>query len=1615
MFFNRCFDKKRLKNFILWFFSKYGERRTIQLIENLKEIGFQYATKAGISIGIDDLKIPFIKSDCINLTEQKIKSAEINYQRGNITEIERQQQFVDEWSFISEKLKRCVIQFFKATDIFNPIYMMAFSGARGNISQIRQLIGMRGLMADPQGQILDFPIRSNFREGLTLTEYLISCYGARKGVVDTALRTATSGYLTRRLVDVTQQVVVGRQNCYTNRGVQFTSLMDGTKTLLPLKDRIIGRVLLNDITRTDPLTKKKYKIGFKNQEISTRLAKKIQSVNHQILIRSPLTCYSKNSICQLCYGWNLAYNATVSIGEAVGVLAAQSIGEPGTQLTMRTFHTGGVFTGGLIDQIYAPFNGEVNYINSFNGVLIRTLKGRIGFLTKTEGILQVKVKYTSGSNKIQQDSKTKLVNLFFSHQFKKNSLNKKKIHFLLQEILAIEKNFKSIKNHSRHNLVFNIPIHTILFIRHGNLILENDLIAELSSISILDSRRQETEQEIFAPVAGQVFFEKLVLIEKAKRDGSIQKTTYGLGSLWIVSATDWNSLASSQIFPSHGDFVSKSSVIQRLQILNEKFCCFEQFMSDSLYSFTNFKSGFFLTKKTSTINSKSKLFDSILLNQTFYSNNFKKIYYKHFRYFASINNRNNSLNYLFYSKKNILSAREYVRKKNQPKVDLKNLTLGLNFRFYQSNTTSRIQKQASKVNILFSRVQSAIDQSKESYFCSLIPSQSLIKPNLKNPIVSRKLSNSLSKVFTKDVHQYWSNTYCLFFINLLGIPSPPFWIFSRKRAVKVFDFMLLKQNINFFYLYNHIFKTKKIKIQHRKKNIFHFKKYKVSKFFFINFVFQNFVSYVDSYKISDKYNWISAKQLISILINRQSSINLQLSKLWDLSKANIFQSSFPGYKYIISNNIPLYVFNLFLENIYNIKPSVKPILINPSLLTNGKKKFYLNNYIVQNFLISFYYKNFLNLKFNNYFYNSFKKKNKKIGFQTQFKISTIPFFINSKRDSKLFSPGKKAYFKDEIFTFLQKNAVLNKNFKKQQSIFNWPCTYRNNIFINEFGYCLNFGLNFKHSICFDRQQIVLDIFCNKVFCKFGLVSFFPFKNFRKLKTRFLAHRLLPKNLIIFQKIENHISPNYYYSKLLNIHNNYKNQDYHSSLAFNFIKNYFISFNKSLIKKNRSFHLLYSESSQMVLENKKVFLKIGFLKVLQIKTKLEYPILLKTYFPLRRRKTKIFNFYIKKYQKNNINYYIFNNLIFFSLKAFCLNSIQKLNFQILSNNKAKEIDFVRIFYKRFEYCSIRDLVYINFFFYSKNGEIIYTNSKKQKPKDNFIVLTRLNLKTFNLDNPATAIRSEDIMLNNFLRYGAIFENQKILSNGGQIIYIDKQKFTIREAIPFLITSKSLINVHQDELIKKGSRLFTFLSYQMKTGDIIQGIPKIEEFFEARLTRDGLPLITNLHAQIKQFFQTYRLKFSVFEATQRSFEKIQYLIINEIQKVYCSQGIFIADKHLEIVVRQMTSKVQVIKGGKTGLLSGELVELDWMRSIERKFGNEEISYEPIVLGITKSCLETASFISAASFQETTRILTKAAIQNKIDFVRGLKQNVILGNLVPAGTGFFSPLYIKYSKFD
>ena len=217
------------------------------MADRLKELGFHYATKAGISLSVEDLRVPPTKRELLYKTNEEIKFTEQRYGRGEITAVERFQKVIDTWNNSSESLKDEVIKYFKETDPLNPVYIMAFSGARGNISQVKQLVGMRGLMSDPHGQIIDLPIKSNFREGLTVTEYVISCYGARKGLVDTALRTADSGYLTRRLVDVAQDIIIREVDCGTTRGIVLKDMMDKNKVLIPLESRLLGRVLFETL------------------------------------------------------------------------------------------------------------------------------------------------------------------------------------------------------------------------------------------------------------------------------------------------------------------------------------------------------------------------------------------------------------------------------------------------------------------------------------------------------------------------------------------------------------------------------------------------------------------------------------------------------------------------------------------------------------------------------------------------------------------------------------------------------------------------------------------------------------------------------------------------------------------------------------------------------------------------------------------------------------------------------------------------------------------------------------------------------------------------------------------------------------------------------------------------------------------------------------------------------------------------------------------------------------------------------------------------------------------------------------------------------------------------
>jgi DNA-directed RNA polymerase subunit beta' len=377
-FVNQELKKKEITALVAKCYNQLGNETTVQFLDELKDMGFRYATLSGLSIGIDDMHIPTSKERYIEDARRQVQEVEQQYQDGVITNGERYNKVVDIWAHVTEIIAEEMFRELEGGEQggeFNPIYMMADSGARGSKQQIRQLAGMRGLMAKPSGEIIETPITSNFREGLTVLEYFTSTHGARKGLADTALKTADSGYLTRRLVDVSQDVIVSEYDCGTVKSIDATPLVEGGDIIQSLRDRVLGRVAAEDVR--DPLSGEI--IVQANTEITEELAQKIEESGlERVRIRSTLTCESKRGICVMCYGRNLGTGRLAELGEAVGIIAAQSIGEPGTQLTMRTFHIGGTASRVVEASKHEAKNpGLVKYHN------LRTVVNRDGDLVAT--------------------------------------------------------------------------------------------------------------------------------------------------------------------------------------------------------------------------------------------------------------------------------------------------------------------------------------------------------------------------------------------------------------------------------------------------------------------------------------------------------------------------------------------------------------------------------------------------------------------------------------------------------------------------------------------------------------------------------------------------------------------------------------------------------------------------------------------------------------------------------------------------------------------------------------------------------------------------------------------------------------------------------------------------------------------------------------------------------------------------------------------------------------------------------------------------------------------------------------------------------------------------------
>ena len=507
-FINKQMDKGGLKNLLSQIYLEYGGAKTAELANTLKNLGYKYATKSGVTISIADLSVPATKKDLLKAAEEEIEKSTHRYLKGEITEVERYTKVIDTWSETTSKLTDQVVENF---DKLNPVYMMAFSGARGNLSQVSQLVGMRGLMADAQGQIIDLPIKSNFKEGLSVTEYIISSYGARKGLVDTALKTADSGYLTRRLVDVAQDVIIRDTDCGGDKYINMKPIMDGDNVIVPLIDRLLGRTVAEDIFDTDGKTL----LVAKNTTMDRNDIKKISHLDlKELKVRSGLTCSLEYGVCQKCYGWAMTTQKLVDVGEAIGIIAAQSIGEPGTQLTMRTFHTGGVFKGaGAMKTVETIEAGTVS--SKLKTRELRTRHGDVVNVAIFEGDVEVKG--------------------------------------------------------AKFNKKYHIPAGAICHFTDGMEVKKGYKLAEFDPVSSGDGSRltEKATKDITSDVSGEVYFEDFVVDEKKDRQGNVSRIANKSGIVWVIGGDVYNLPGGSKILVKDGQKVKEGEELAETMMICE--------------------------------------------------------------------------------------------------------------------------------------------------------------------------------------------------------------------------------------------------------------------------------------------------------------------------------------------------------------------------------------------------------------------------------------------------------------------------------------------------------------------------------------------------------------------------------------------------------------------------------------------------------------------------------------------------------------------------------------------------------------------------------------------------------------------------------------------------------------------------------------------------------------------------------------------------------------------------------------------------------------------------------------------------------------------------------------
>jgi len=1369
---NGLIGKKQLRHVLAWSFTNYDSMQACSLADELKYLGFKYATQAGISISIEDLKVPFVKNLMLQKSNHEIQDAEKIYLKGKITQIERFQKIIDTWSLTSESLKDQIIYYFKNYDPLNSVYIMAFSGARGNLSQVRQLVGMRGLMSDPSGQIMNLPIKKNFREGLTITDYLMSGYGARKGIVDTALKTANSGYLTRRLIDVAQDILIREKDCGTNHAFLFSI----TKNSLNY-DQVIGRVL--NQTVLDPVTNKI--ISYKNTQITPQLIKRFQIKNiTQFYVRSPLTCNLYRAICQKCYGWDLANENLVDIGEAVGILAGQSIGEPGTQLTMRTFHTGGIFTSEARQQIISPLNAIIQFYNVLKIVILRTNRGEDVLVTKN-----------SGSIVLIPNDKTK-------------------------DLISIE-----------------VLRNTILFPKNNQYITKDTVIGEL----INSNKKITTEiKPILSNTCGEIFIPKL------KQQINILNNNR---LIWILAGQLYNS-PQNAFLNFYPDFkLNSSSYIFRTKVISHY---------RTSVKFINHKKN--LSQKFIRLKNKKYILTNAVLQELLlpYYQKTHVLNLNGFRYFVEIN-KFNSKKYL-----NLHRNEELGLLITNSFQTLTGGTLYYDLKSIEENEKTSIKYlHYSKPDLKYI--------SKFNYKTLTWLGEEIYQVNCEPNILLVEHGDFISERFEL----------------LPGVYSKTSGLVTLIQKNNIIKLISIKSGI--------VYEGKKFK------------------------------------NLAKKIYYPGETLLGDITVKNLSFCEHVIGNTIDQ---------------LLVRPIEIYEFPQIIN--LGLK-SIKNKLFNLSLKSVSSYKSCQSIHGIQNInLVS----TFLKFKTN-------KLINQNIGFQLSIarKIKIIHFYLIEK-------------------LFLNHYISPNLRDKNIQACF----LIQQNQFLSHYS-----TLGYFESITKNSLEIVKIKTRNQITKQIFLIS-----NNDCLR--------LKKNEVSNKKLNNFINSKFDLAKI----------------------------GKPIIENNQ--FLIIQLGRPYFFPNCKN-------EAINSKINLQYKIIpshrvqerLKTNRQITLHYHNIFNLSIKK-QRLNSNFYNSINDLKLEFSKLFLKNYGKL-YSCLSPQ----------FFKKFSIVEIK----------SKLKQTILYRSTDQKE----LLTSKLNRTLLFQSSSLISNQNKisELKKNDYQLVLVKFLEQPFIKSTKAIgLYSITEDYFEREVNSIFCKNTEFIEV---------GKTIGFLNLEKEiTGDIVQGLPRIEEILEARkknIASKRIPtsqkkglliqktsldtsfefrkLATtviennkvNPHKLLKIYFNYYGLlkiflcdktkSFKLrrlvnnYEGSYKSFKKVQLFILNAVQSVYQSQSITINDKHLEVIVKQLTTKVLITYEGDTPLSRREIIDLYHIKYINQiiKIEKKQIAYYiPLLLGITKAALNNPSFISAASFQETTNVLTRSAIEGRIDWLRGLKENIIIGHLIPAGTG-------------